>query len=557
MPASTESIDLHVRSYRSALKSTLEVTIHSLSNSHLHMEPILHALANDPTTFDTAAFIYSVFRLPVAIDRTHKIIVGQNSDVFAAAGFTHVDSWKKVSSPARRRTNRYYPPKKLLAVFAASISDIDDITNLLIAYQTEWNKLHDILLTHYKSYLSFKKDFDNLPKLLEINPNDWQNLIEALGINWKLRLRRIYKHRLDLRIQLLAGSWLDYTRTTQKWWKNIARTVDPHLHMSKQEIYFVSSNLHSLLNIFTGFALRHQHRLLQLLKIDRPKLHDLWLKIQSKESFLDPIDFLYFISKYYLATPEFKDEHQSLQQKLNIIPIPSAHYLDVNVQIFPLKNLLYSPHLDPRLKISRPQVLSQSNALILNIDYPLGFASYHVLSETMENVQKIKGVYVLGKAAVLNGEIGDIQIPRLVFDEHTQNTYIFKNCFNTFFPFTNHQGSILTHQKSASVLGTFLENQALLEVYSKNNLTVIEMESGPFLNAVTESTYDQQTPHNTIIDLNNAPFDLGIINYTSDTPYSKAKNLGSNRLTLDGIEPVYLGTLAILQRIINLEEGST
>ena len=65
------------------------------------------------------------------------------------------------------------------------------------------------------------------------------------------------------------------------------------------------------------------------------------------------------------------------------------------------------------------------------------------------------------------------------------------------------------------------------------------MESGPYLNAITEASYDQQTPKNTIIDLNNAPFDVGILNYTSDTPYSKAKNLGVKNLTLDGIEPVY------------------
>jgi hypothetical protein len=42
--------------------------------------------------------------------------------------------------------------------------------------------------------------------------------------------------------------------------------------------------------------------------------------------------------------------------------------------------------------------------------------------------------------------------------------------------------------------------------------------------------------------------------YTSDTPYSRAKNLGAGALNLAGIEPVYLGSLAILQRIINLEE---
>ena len=80
------------------------------------------------------------------------------------------------------------------------------------------------------------------------------------------------------------------------------------------------------------------------------------------------------------------------------------------------------------------------------------------------------------------------------------------------------------------------------------------MESGPYLSAVVESCYDQQTPKGTIVDLNNTPFDIGIINYTSDNPYSSLQTLGDINLGINGIEPVTLGTLAILQRIINLEE---
>jgi hypothetical protein len=178
-----------------------------------------------------------------------------------------------------------------------------------------------------------------------------------------------------------------------------------------------------------------------------------------------------------------------------------------------------------------------------------------MLNEIMQNVKNIKGVYILGKAACLNSEVGDIQIPRMVFDEHSQNSYLINNCFNKFFPFVNNQGSILTNQKAVSVLGTFLENKALLNFYFKNNITIIEMESGPYLSAVSESCYDQLAPKNTIVDLNNCPFDLGIINYTSDTPYSTVQNLGDSELGITGIEPVTLGTLSILQRIINLEEA--
>lgn len=486
------SIERHVRSYRSALKSTMEITINSLTNSHLKMNSILHPLGNNPLKLDTDALVYTLLRLPSQIDNSEKIILGQSPEVFIKTGFDNVESWPKVSSKARRCTSHFNKTNKTLAYFAASISDIDDIVNLLIAYQTEWNKFHKILTLNFKTFFNFTKDLKSnqqFLKYLNITPQNWLDITTALGPKYMIRLKHIFQHNHNLRVRLLAGSWTDYTKTTQKWWKNIAATVSDQYHISHQEIYFVSGS--------------------------------------NKQN----------------------------QKELNIININNSHYLNINTQIFPVKNLIKVKHLDPRLKISKPKKLSNSKALIFNIDYPLGFSAYHILSEVIENIKRIKGIYILGKAAVLNGEIGDIQIPKLVFDEHTQNSYLFKNCFNTFFPFINNQGSILTNQKAVSVLGTFLENKALLDVYSKNNLTVIEMESGPYLNAITEATVDQQTPNNTIVDLNNAPFDIGIINYTSDTPYSQTKNLGTAYSNLKTTETITLGSLAILQRIINLEES--
>ncbi len=551
------SIENNVRSYRSALKSNLEITINSLSAPHLKMHSLLHRLGHNPNQVDFSALIYSLDRLPKIIDETEKIILGQNPEIFAEADYKNLSSWIKTKSKNRRRIAYFNSKKNILAYFIASISDIDDIINILIAFQTEWNKFNYLLKKHYSLYSLFEKDLASKVffKKFKTTEKEWHNFTCSLGQKWNLKLKKIYKTPLHLKIQLLSASWLNYTKTTQKWWKNIATTVSPVFHISRQEIYFVSSNSHSLLNIFTGFPLANQFKILSNLKLSHSLLYQKWTKIQDKTSLLDPNDFIYFASKYFLSNPEVKKAYQDYQKKLGILTIPNANYLDIITQIFPVKNLVKSGHIDPRLKIKNHLKLEKSKALIFNIDYPLGFCAYHLLTEVMENVKNIKGVYILGKAATLNSEIGDILIPRLVFDEHTQNSYLFKNCFNEFFPFTNNQGSILTNQKAASVLGTFLENKALLNSYFKNNITVVEMESGPYLSAITESCYDQQAPKGTIVDLNNTPFDLGIINYTSDTPYSSLQNLGDSKLGINGIEPVTLGTLAILQRIINLEEN--
>jgi len=553
-----ESIDLHVRAYRSALKSNLEITVNSLTNAQLRMESILHPYGADPKTIDFSSLIYSLMRLPPQVDKTKLVLMGQNPDVFKDAGFPNITSWTKISSRARRRTRYFNAHTHIGASLISSISDVDDIVNGLIAYQTEWNKFHQLLKNNYSTLLQFKKALKSGQLLinLKINADDWSDFTKALGKSWRLRLRRIYKKRQDIRLRLLAGSWIDYTKTVQFWWKNINTTYSTKTdqHLSQKNIYLISSNLHSFLNLITGFPETQKTNLLSRLQVDNPALFSTWNQIKSGEILIPKEDFINFIFKDYAHLPEFSTKYSELESTLHILQIPNANYLDVNTQLFPISSLVKSKYLDSRLKISKSQKLRNSNSLILNIDYPLGFAAYHILNEILENVGKVCGLYVLGKAAVLNSEIGDIEVPKIIFDEHTQNTYLINNCFNKFFPFPNHQGSILTNQKGASALSPFLENEAMMQKYLENNLTIIEMESGPYLSAITEATYDQQLPRSTIIDLNQAPLDIGIINYTSDTPYPQAKNLGAGQLELNGLEPVYLGSLAILQRIINLEE---
>jgi hypothetical protein len=555
--AGTNSITNHLRSYRSALKSNLEITIHSLKPSYIRTKSLLHPLASDPTEVDFSALIYCLNRLPQVAAEISKIILGQSPEIYADAGYPNLASWQIVRAKSRRRVAYFHPKSKILAYLISSVSDIDDLVNILIAFQIEWNKFNHLLHKYYSSLPLFIKNI-NTPTFLnkfKLSSDVWEKFFTSLGPDWKQKLQQIYQSSLDLKIQLLSASWLNYTKTTQRWWKNIAATVSPSFHISRQEIYFVSSNTHSLINAITGFPTTHQSQIINFIHRHHPRLYHHWQKILDTDTRLNPTDFLYYASRYLLHQPKYQSAYQKLQHQLGIITIPNQEYLDITVQVIPVKNIVSSPHLDPRLKITRPAQLKKSSALIFNIDYPLGFAAYHILAEVMQNVRHVKGIYILGKAATLNSEIGDIQIPRLVFDEHTQNSYLFKNCFNSFFPFVNHQGSILTNQRAVSVLGTFLQNRALVNFYLKNNITVIEMESGPYLSAITEGTYDQQASKNTIIDLNSAPYDIGIINYTSDTPFSSVQNLGDSNLGISGIEPVTLGSLAILQRIINLEQA--
>ena len=176
--SSIESIELNVRSYRSALKSSLEITVNSLTNSHLKMESILHPYGNNPDIVDISTLVYTLLRLPSTLDKTKLVVMGQSPEVFENGGYPNVTSWPKCPPTARRRVRYFNPSIHILAEIISSISDVDDIVNSIVAYQTEWNKLHHLLKLHYPHLHDLKKAIHskNIINTLKITPKDWQKL---------------------------------------------------------------------------------------------------------------------------------------------------------------------------------------------------------------------------------------------------------------------------------------------------------------------------------------------------------------------------------------------
>jgi hypothetical protein len=227
--------------------------------------------------------------------------------------------------------------------------------------------------------------------------------------------------------------------------------------------------------------------------------------------------------------------------------------VEVDAQIFDLSKLRMED-VDPRCRLPGLERLARSKAIILNIDYPLGMAAYRMLREVMENLAQTRGIYILGKAATLNGSIGDVMISDVVLDEHSQNVYWLENCF-TAGDVGPHlvYGSVLDNQKAVSNKGTFLQNRQYLDFYYRANYTVVEMESGPYLNAVYEALYTTRYPTGENINFARLPFDLGILHYASDTPYTRGKNLGAGSLSYFGMDSTYGAAIAIGRRILSNE----
>jgi hypothetical protein len=86
--------------------------------------------------------------------------------------------------------------------------------------------------------------------------------------------------------------------------------------------------------------------------------------------------------------------------------------------------------------------------------------------------------------------------------------------------------------------------------------TDIEMETGPYLSAIYENLYPKRYPINEIVNLfQTLPYDLGVLHYASDTPYSKRQSLLSKSMLYFGMDSTYAGGVAIVRRILENEMG--
>ncbi len=546
-------LDLFHRTYHSLLRSTGEIQLQALAEPYAACEPSLHHGVRE-TAPDLAALTYTSLRLPACISRVRLVLLGQSHEVFARQGYGAVTSWQPVSAPGRRR-KMFYDGAETLAVLIASPSDLDDIVPMLVAYQIEWNKLHD-LLTDPRMPALEHIEIAVLADTLQIAPEDVARLRTIWGEGLAEQLTTIAHRKKRLAIRMLGGSLIDYERATLRWWINIEERL-PQFNLRERPIYFISSNTHSLINLFSGFALRNSAELLAYLQAeDHAGLLTEHRKILDAEVPSSHENFLYYVQKKYQSDPASRPyfaRRAAEEQALGIARVPSRFYIDVDAQVIDLRRL-DPARLDPRLRVNGVERLQQSDALIFNIDYPLGLAAYQILKLVARSVGGVRGVYVIGKAATLNGKIGDVLIPDEIYDEHTANRYRFVPAFQAVDvePYLAH-GSVLDNQKALTSRGTFLQNHAFLDALYRDFVTDVEMEGGPYLNAVYEQSIAERYPEGQIISLLRPPFDLGFLHYASDTPYSKGMNLGSRNLSYFGMDPTYATSLAVARRILQQE----
>ena len=544
------AVELYVRTYTTMLQSSGDIKIESLVQAHLLMGSVLHPLAAAPQS-DMGALLYAVRRLPEAISRCRRVIMGQSPQGFRAVLGHDILSWQAVKAPARRR-RWYHDGKNTLAVLIASKSDIDDLVPTLVAFQIEWNKLH-------RALQDVDLADDDARHAAGATPDDWRRLREAWGDGFDANLAAIKREECFITLRLIGGSHLGFARNASRWWLPIAAAME-QLGARDAPVYFVSSNAHSLVNVLTGVARRIETEIVDWVGRTDRDLDAERRKLEAGHSRAARENWLYYGARQLFdAHPErerLRKWRAELEAANGVRHIPAVGTgVDSAAQVFMLSKI-DGAAIDPRVGAVDAAKLHDSDACILNVDYPLGEAAYHILRQVAEQASWVKGVYVLGKAATLNADVGDVMIPNAVYNEHSGNTYWLDNCFAAGDVQPNLvYGSALDHQRAVTVRGTFLQNRDYLDFYYQGHYTVVEMEAGPYLDACYEIGQPERYPVGESVNMAQVNFDLGIVHYASDTPYTQARTLGARGLSYRGMDSTYASAIAVARRILQQEEA--
>ena len=530
------------------LRSSGEIKLDSLVQAHLATDSSLHPLAASDEV-DMGAFLYAASRVPAAIREARLVILGQSRGGVNETLGVDIGEWQPLGARARRR-RWYWDGKERFVVLLSSPSDIDDLIPTLVAFQIEWNKLHRCLK-------GAALDFEASRRAAGASVDDWERLRRAWREEFQSGLKALQDRECRLSLRMSGGSHVGYAKQARAWWSPIGQALE-EMGLSQAPVYFCSSNVHSLVNVLSGVAHRFQDQVVDFVGVEDPLLAEELHKLDTGASIANRDNWLYYAARVMFDRhpdrARLRARRAEMEREVGIRHLPAARQgVDSAAQIFRIDQL-DAAAFDPRLGPVDEAVLRRSKAAIINIDYPLGLAAYHLLRQVAESVHWLLGVYVMGKAATLNAQVGDVLIPNVVLNEHSGNTYWLDNCFSA----ADVQpqlafGSALDNQRAVTVRGTFLQNRDYLELYYQGHYTIVEMEAGPYLDASYEVTASHRHPSGEHVNMSRPGFDLGIIHYASDTPYTQARTLGARGLDYRGMDSTYAASVAVARRILRQE----
>ncbi len=558
-------VDKYTALFHELLDSPGRIDIGKLENAHRSIDSSLHRSTNQDH-INLSAFIYSAERLPDCLPLINRIILGSTEKVFFESGFDHVLLWNRVDAHRRRR-RAHFNGHNTVAIFINNITDYDDLIPSLCAYQIEWNAMHRRLqaspfITALKQGIDRAFEIDaEIRHLFNVNEKDWRLLHRLWSDNWARNLHLIAGAPKNIIVERLPLRSSDFVKTFTNWFGAVQNHFGD-IDFSSRPIYVVSSNTHSLANLISGFGRQHQDEIItdtldQVIDDDEDYLRHYWKQLKYEDETLR-LNFLYYAQRSFLERhPGYIPQKIDLEESAGIRRCNLDQYLDIEAQVIELDKIDFR-RLDSGLRHFQADQDSnnmrfgrwkQEKALIFNFDYPLGYAAYYLMKLILTKAKRIKGVFILGKSAAMIGRIGDIMIPTVVRDIHSSNLYRFCNTFSAgrLAPYLS-AIAVFDEQRTLTVRGTFLYSIKSVRDLQGIDFTGIEMETGPYFSALHEHLKGVNAGNKNIIEIR-SPYPIGVLHYTSDTPYNLRASLLSQRMSAKGLEATYACSRAILDYI--------
>ena len=527
----------------------------TLENALRDISPEIYGTMNDHRSIELKGLEYVLDRLPRGIEECSRIILTALEDL-DQTGF------EKIEPPKRRRISYRMSNVEMCFVITRGASEVYDLLTHLTFLNIEANKLYEkvsdqkgemtfmwrelelavqkgenlagkeldqalwnLSVILGRTYQETKEGYDSLEKTRHEKGgnNGLFNIIFQLGKRVEIERKNPDKEL----IFLFTPAFIDLMGHHQvgRIWAQNTKNRLLELKLSERPIHIISANIHSVKNTLYAYAAS--------IKTDRiGKAKDLYkfiTEIKSEENEITP-----FAEKNGLY--EMRDD-SGANIDYQIIDTAKIQTLDFH----------------PQVKID-PQLIAEEKPLIIVMDYAFGDQAFEVMDELLnpilvgekENNLDVRSISIMGKAGILPGQKGDIMLATAHVIEGTANSYIVENdlCAEDFKEASEvYVGPILT------VLGTSLQNRDVLEKFETTSWKAVglEMEGGHYQRAINAAIIKGHICRDVKIRY---------AYYASDNPLHSGQTLASGSMGIEGIQPTYLITKVILEKILKKERAA-
>jgi hypothetical protein len=518
----------------------------SLRQSLLTLSPEIYGSLNEDK-IELNGLLYVIDRLPQGIEECRFINL-TSDEGYKNSHFTPI-------IPPKRRRNCYRIDAEQMNIeITRGRSEIYDIlTHLTFLYieshkimhrvlindkgqlNRDWKKLEatvlasdpptnqqrEVAITHTANILgrTFQEVNAIYPKFsTNDNPHRFLHIIYWLGKKALDGYLNIEKHTITFSSVLRES--LGQHIHGEQWADSIKNELRKN-HLLERPLHIISANMHSVLN-----------------SLHAPSA--LATKLKGKNDLA--------IFEELSANHRYRDVVFKQAQKEGMIYIADKSGTNIDVQLFDTAKLTSNSYAEHTQKCD-----PKDCPVILVMDYAFGEQAYETMDELLKPYKpgdgsthylNVKSISIMGKAGILEGSKGDIMIPSAHIFEGSADNYPFTNGL-TKDDFTStklnvYEGAMI------SVLGTSLQNRDLLRYFNRSTWGVIglEMEGAHYQKAI-----QAHTKIRTSIQPN---VQVNYAYYASDNPLETGSTLASGGLGMTGVEPTYLITQKILDKVFSL-----